>query len=336
MQGSVNSLSHTAFHITEKEVVCIACDDTVAIGATCSVMRNNEEIGDCEVQERELCFSCVEGMHSVLDACSDCDGALRCVDNATHLLCGDGAVLNAGLCTPSTQQDSLLVTNNHMTKCSETHFADGTTCGRCPDSCVSCHNGSACVICAAGTSLSPVGECGVLERATVQTHNGAQACADAFFATGTACESCTSFGDGCTSCSAKECLSCSSGLVLDGGVCRKGDRCDAADGTVCTACVDGTLSLNSTDCVPVGDCAVYEDGKCVQCVDPLVLLADGTCAASDECTTAGDGVCLRCAAGMFADETGVCQCLSTSPSLTRSMRLILRDVCVQRNILHVV
>ena len=309
MQGSFHSHSHPVLHITEKESVCIACDDKVAIGATCSVMRADEKIGECANQERGLCFECVETMYSVLDACASCDRALRCVNNASHLLCGDGALPNAGHCTPSKQQDALLVTNNHVAKCSEAHFADGEACGGCPEFCVSCTDTTSCSVCAGGTSLGKDGKCAAIENAAVQVHSGAVACDDAFIPDKDGqCVSCSGlFGAGCEACSARECLSCNTDFVLDGGICRKGDKCAESDGTACTSCASGSVLYNATDCVPAGDCAVYEDERCVQCVEPNAPLADGTCGESEDCMVVGQGVCLRCADPMFADENGVCR-----------------------------
>ena len=293
-------------------MACVACDDKVAIGATCNVMKDGDGDENCMFDEKGLCYECVEGMHATLDGCASCDGAQRCVNNASHLLCSDSSTLVGSLCTPLTEHDALLITNNHALKCSETHFADGDVCGGCTDLCVSCTDTSSCSVCAAGTSLAKDGKCAALENAAVQTHNGAVACDDAFVPDkDRQCVSCSAvFGTECRLCSAHECLACNTDLVLDGGVCRKGDKCQTGDGTVCTSCASGSVHFNATDCVPASDCAVYVDGRCIQCVEPNVLLSDGSCTVSKECTDVGDGVCLRCTWGMFADEDGVCHCLS--------------------------
>ena len=330
----VQRVSPAALRVTQAGSVCVACDDTVAVGAACGITRTDERIGGCASQERGVCLECVEAMFSVLRACADCDGARRCVDAEQHILCGDGALPVQSHCTPSTPQDALLVANNHAVKCSEAHFADGEACGDCPPSCVACADTSSCAVCAGGASLAQDGTCTPLENAAAQAHRGAVACDDAFVPDeDRRCVPCDhDFGDGCVSCSARECLACKEGFVLVGGACRRGDLCARADGTVCTACEDGTGRFNATDCVVAGDCAVYADGRCVQCVTPLVPLADGTCGELRDCLVAGQGVCLRCADGMFADESGGCQRLGDStPHPQRATRRARRVRSTRRS-----
>ena len=275
---------------------------------------------NCVSSAKGLCFECVEEMYSVLDGCAACGEAQRCVNAERHLLCRDSALLVASQCAQSAQQNALLVVNNHAVKCGEGYYADGETCGECTSSCAMCHNGSSCSICDNTTLQSSDDTCAPLGNAVVQTHTGAVACLDGFFAVDMGCVACDSvFGDGCVSCSAHECLSCKEEFVLAGGICRKGDLCATANGTACTSCADGAVHFNATDCAPTGDCVVYADGVCVQCVTPLILDANGTCAETPNCTVHGDGVCLRCADGMFADENSVCQRLSPR-NLTPSMR----------------
>ena len=271
---------------------------------TCTTFGNEVSTSDSR------CFTCPEGTFGASNGCADCGGARRCVSNVTHLLCRDNSLLRASQCTPPAHQEPLLITNNHAVKCGETHFADGTACGECPPSCASCATASSCTICATGTSLSPSGVCAVLENATTQTHRGVVACAEASIVRNTACASCPdAFGVGCVQCSAARCLSCSHDHVLDDGVCRKGNFCEATNGTVCTLCVSGAVPFNATDCTNTGDCAAYVDGACVTCRDELVLFPNGTCAESDDCTAHNGGGCLRCRAKMFPDTGGVCQCL---------------------------
>ena len=271
-------------------------------------MRRGGTDKNCVSDAKGLCFECVEDMYSVLDRCASCDGAPRCVNNASHLLCPDNAVFVDSHCTPSMDQNALLVANNHAVKCREALYAVGDACAGCPPSCAACHNGSSCVVCTSGNSLSPVGVCAEHGQAVVQTHRGAVACRDGFVEKDRSCVPCSSvFGAGCEICSAHEGLSCDAGFVLDSGACRKGDLCDDANGTACTLCASGSVLYNATDCVPAGDCVVYADGRCVQCVKPLVPLATGSCGESADCTAVGDGICLRCGAGMFAGENGVCQ-----------------------------
>ena len=287
--------------------------------------------------ETGLCFDCVEGMATTLDACVSCNGALRCVNGSSPLLCADNALRVGPTCAPPTEQEALLVTNNHVAKCSETHFASGEACEACPSSCASCTNASSCSVCAGGTSLSPDGTCAALATATAQTHAGAVACDDghALDKAG-ACALCSVlFGPGCALCSSGECLSCRSDVVLEGGVCRAGELCEGSDGLACTSCASGSVLFNATDCAAAGGCAVYEDGRCVQCVDPLVLLADGTCAESKDCPVAGDGVCLLCTDGMFADENGVCQRPGSATSHTqRATRRARRARSTRRSARH--
>ena len=305
MQGSFFAPSHTALHVTQNETRCAVCDDTVAIGATCDVTCTSTEpkvsIGD------NGCFTCPEGTFGGTNECVDCGGARRCVDTAAHLLCPDNELVVNSQCSPSTQQDSTLVVNNHVVKCTETHFADGAACGACPPSCVSCANSSSCAVCAAGTSLSSNGACSVLQHATAQTHNGSVACDETFLARDADCVQCSDVFGGCASCNSHECLSCDEGKVFNNGVCRAGNMCASSSGTVCTSCEVSAIRFNATDCIPAGDCTVYEDGTCVQCVKPLVLTTDGTCAGSEDCTVSNGGVCLRCTDGMYADEDGICR-----------------------------
>ena len=337
VQGSFKEFSRTAFHVTENETVCVACDDEVAIGATCGIMRTGGSDKGCVSDVNGLCFDCVEGMHTTLSACAQCDGAQRCVDSTTHLLCTDGEVLAGSHCSEPTEHNALLVTNNHVVKCTERHFADGEACGDCPSSCASCANASSCMGCTNGTSLTHDGGCAALENAVSQTHAGAVACDDASFLTDTGCVPCGErFGAACVRCSVDECLACKGDFVRDGGVCREGDMCAACDGVACRACVGGAVRLNATDCVPAGDCAVSEDGKCVQCVHPLVPLANGSCVDSEHCTEHHDGgVCLRCSPGMIVSDDGVCQSLPRD-GLTHRVRLVVRHVRVQRVVLPLV
>ena len=284
--------------------------------------------GDCDencvVDERRLCYECVEGMHATLAACAACDGARRCLDNVTHLLCQDGFVLGSdGVCARSSEQNALIVENNHAVMCAESHVADGTTCTECPLSCVSCVNEESCQVCAAGTSLSPDGACVVLENATAQAHTGAVACDEAFFVSDTVCASCIDrFSDVCLSCgvcSGDGCVRCDGDVVFSNGAWRESPNCAVADGTVCLECADGATRFNATHCVPDGDCSVYVDGVCAACRQGRVLLPDGSCVDPGDCTAHNGGACLRCVPGMYADEAGVCKCLARSFQLTRSV-----------------
>ena len=227
---------------------------------------------------------------------------------------------------------ALLVSSNNTLKCSDTFFSDGETCRLCPVSCLSCRDVSSCLICTAGTSLSPDGSCAPLQDATVQTHAGAVACADSFFATNWACESCAdrfaSVCPGCSLCDGERCLRCDGDIVFDNGAWRESPQCSRADGNVCTSCVDGAVHFNSTDCVPVGDCMEYLDGQCVSCMKGLVVQPDGRCAETEHCSECGEGICLRCTTGKFADKNGVCKC-SSQTRLTSSVRRVVLDMRVQ-------
>ena len=263
-------------------------------------------------------------MHATLAACVACDGARRCVNRTAHLLCGDGFANGSnGVCTRSTDQNALLVANNHAVKCSETHHANGELCGNCSPSCASCVNVSSCEVCASGTSLAPDGTCVVLENATVQAHTGAVVCDEAFFANDTVCASCIDrFSDVCPSCgvcSGDGCVRCDGDVVFSNGAWRESPNCAVTDGTVCLECADGATQFNATHCVPDGDCSVYVDGMCVACQQGRVLLPDGSCVEPGECTAHNGGGCLRCVPGMYADEAGVCKCLARSFQLTRSV-----------------
>ena len=255
--------------------------------------------------------------------CVPCGDARRCLTGDSHLLCGDGDVLENAQCTLSTENDVLIVIENHAVKCAESHFATETACGGCPEACVSCTNVSSCLACAAGTSLLPDGVCSKIENAAVQAHNGVVSCNDGFFASNGACSSCSDVFAGvcpsCRECDSSVCVACDGNLVYENGVWRGAQHCAKADGNVCTQCEDGFVPVNATDCEEAGECLVYADGKCLQCRQGLVPLDDGTCAESDDCTDVGQGVCLRCGEGMYADEGGVCKCLIHS-RLTYSVR----------------
>ena len=277
-------------------------------------MRSGDTDESCVKGEKRLCFECVEGMATTLDACVACERAQRCVDGSHDLLCRDNGLLNGTQCTQSTQQDVLLITNNHVVKCTETHFMDGEACGGCQTSCASCDNASSCSVCAAGTSLSQDSGCVHTDNAVVETHNGIIACDEAFVALGGACASCADrFSHLCPSCSlcdAEKCVWCDGDVVFENGTWRPSQHCAVANGTVCQSCIGGSVPFNATDCVPAGDCAVYEDGKCVQCANPFVPDQTGLCVESDQCSEHFNGVCLRCVAGMYVDEGGVCHGLS--------------------------
>ena len=285
------------------------CDTDVAIGATCNVTCTSPDNNVSTSDER--CFTCPEGSFGDTNECADCGGARRCADTTDHLLCHDNSLVVNSRCTPSTQQDSTCIVNNHVVKCADTHFASGEVCGECPTSCALCTDGvSPCSVCTAGTSLTQ-GGCVEIANATAQAHNGAVACDDAFVPDAErGCVLCSSVFAGCARCSAGGCLSCAPDSVFENGVCRRGAQCGASNGTACTSCVEGAVPLNATDCAPAGGCVVYEDGRCVMCAEPLVPLPDGTCAESGDCTVHNGGVCLRCGPGNFADANGICQCLS--------------------------
>ena len=255
----------------------------------------------------------------------------------THLLCADSAILDGSQCAKSTRQDSIIVTNNHIVKCVGRRFADGTSCGECPSSCLLCRNNTVCDICAAGTSLSLDGACVILENATTQTHTGAVSCDKSFFLMGVSCVPCSSvFGVGCVLCSEHECISCDEDFVLDDGVCRKGGKCESSNGRVCVSCVSGTVRFNATDCVSSSDCAVYDDGVCVQCMKQLVPLTDGTCVESGGCLIYGDGVCLRCSPGMFLSKSGICKSLSHEETYSQIATSCARDAySTRRSVLTV-
>ena len=278
-------------------------------------MRSSSQDKNCVNDTDGLCFECVEWMHTTLDACADCGGARRCDNKTKHLLCGDGFVIgNDGLCNQTTELDALLFANNHAVKCSESHHADGEGCLECPTSCASCVDGSSCLVCNNGTSLSKDGGCVMLANATVQSHNGAVACNDSFFASCTECASCadhfSSVCQSCGACASDMCVRCDGDVVFENGAWRKSNYCADADGTVCRKCVASATQFNATDCVPVVDCSTYVNGMCVVCPEERVLLPNGSCVESSECTAHNGGGCLRCVAGMYADSTGVCKRLS--------------------------
>ena len=270
-------------------------------------MRGGDTDENCVFDANRLCYECVEGMVTTLDACVPCETAQRCLVGSQDILCWDNGLLDGTQCTNSTQQDVLLITNNHVVKCGDGLFADGETCGDCSPQCASCFNASTCNACE-GSTRSDDGACVGTDNAIVETHTGLVACADTFFADGAACSLCSErFGAGCSLCSAVECLACNTGFVLENGVCRSGDRCTVADGTVCQACEEESTKFNATDCVPSGDCAAYVDGRCVQCAEPLVLLTNGSCAQPDGCTALGESTCRRCDDGLFPGPSGTCQ-----------------------------
>ena len=134
-------------------------------GQTCTKREGNVS-EHCVHSNNSLCFDCGEELYTLIDMCLDCCGARRCVNNASHLLCGDGDVLVGSQCENSTEHDTLYISKNHVMRCSAGFFASGETCGKCPPSCISCVNGSFCSICAVGTSLSSDGNCVVLVRST--------------------------------------------------------------------------------------------------------------------------------------------------------------------------
>ena len=311
------------------------CDGTVAVGATCDLTCAN--FGNDVRTDDDGCFQCAEGTYRVSNACADCRGARHCINATAHTLCDDGALIVAGRCRPTTVQDALVIANNHVVACAEKLHPSGDACAQCSSSCASCMDGSSCLICADGTSLAPDGSCVYLANTTIQAHNGAVECDDTFFAADTRCVACSSvFGAGCVSCSAHECLACAGDVVLDGGVCRKGWGCASGNGTACERCEDRWVPFNATDCFPKGNCLVYADGRCVQCVAALVPDLEGVCDGVPECTARNDGICLRCTDGMYADEGGVCRRLSPTQLTRRVQRVGVRDVRVQRDVLHVV
>ena len=282
----------------------------------CSNFGNNVDTSDSQ------CFTCSEGMFLGRDECVDCDGARRCVDNTAHLLCADNALLVGTQCAPPTEQNALLITNNHVVKCAESEFADGEACTACPPSCLSCNEAS-CEVCASGTTLSQDDMCATMENATAQTHNGVVACADESFATNNVCASCADRFTGvcplCTRCDGGRCVRCDGDVVFEDGAWRASQHCAAADGTVCLECVDGATPFNATDCVPDGDCSAYVDGRCVVCVTPRVLFSDGSCVEFEDCTGFNGVGCLRCVPGMVADEDVGCKRLDHSFQLTCSV-----------------
>ena len=201
--------------------------------------------------------------------------------------------------------------------------------------CVLCANGTACGVCSESTLDNDL-TCSKSSTADVQTTDGAVSCVDEFYLDEGVCTKCGDvFGGECVSCSRDGCLRCrGDGSVLLGGVCTAPAGCAVTDGAVCTGCPDGAVRFNATGCVARGECVEYHDGVCAQCVDTMVN-DGGACVAPDGCTALGNGVCLRCSDGMFPDEGGVCRSLSPR-NLTRSMRRVVHDVRVQRDVLHVV
>ena len=306
--------------MTDNGVACVSCDRSVAAGAACDIRLGDVDFCVPEQQTGGMCYECVEGRFTEMDACMLCgSGSRRCLDRDVALLCDDSMLLTSGKCAgvDDNDADALAVVNNHVVKCAETRFADGGVCGECPALCVSCANGTACDICAEST-LGDDLMCSKSNAATVQTTNGAVSCVGGFFLDDGVCANCSgAFGETCTLCSNDECLLCMNGSVLVGGACTAPAVCADTDGVQCTECPAGTVRFNATGCVPRGDCVEYHDGVCSQCVDTMVN-DDGECVEPDGCTALGNGVCLRCVDGMFPDESGVCRRLSPT-RLTSSM-----------------
>ena len=324
--------------MTDDGVTCISCDRSIAAGDKCDIHFGDVEYCVPEQHINGLCFECVEGRFTEMDACTPCgDGSRRCVNGTVALLCDDDRRLDSGKCAGVDNEDALAFVNNHVMKCTDAHFASGDTCGDCSDSCASCNNKSSCSACTNGTSLGSDGTCVAIDSATAQTHDGALGCATSFVVTNGVCEGCSSrFSSVCQSCSAcdgEKCLRCDDDVVFEEGTWRHSQNCADADGTVCRECVSGTIRFNATDCVLPGDCMLYENGRCVQCKEPLVVLADGTCGESEDCTMHTGGWCLRCADGMVPNRDSACMRL-IHPGLTSSVRCNVHNVCVQCDLLH--
>ena len=160
---------------------CLTCNDAVGVGSGCAV-------GMCctpnaAASDDGICLGCDEGFFVDGGECSECGGARRCVDKATHILCADDALLSGATCRAGFPPDALLATGNHVVKCGAGHFARPETCGACRDGCAACRDGASCDICD-GTSHRSDTTCAATAGATVETHNGVVACGDGRFLNG--------------------------------------------------------------------------------------------------------------------------------------------------------
>ena len=253
------------------------------------------------------CFSCEEGFFTEFDACTSCNGARRCVDRSVHLLCSDDCLLDGRLCKSVSPEGASLITANRLVKCNDGLFVADDQCDACPPDCRLCTDKTTCAICE-NTSVTPQGACESDSHASHQTHNGAVSCDAEFLVRNGQCASCeAAFGAGCVHCDALGCGQCSDGLVLEDGVCRKGDNCDQTDGVRCVSCSQEALRFNGTDCASSSlQCVEFANESCMACNDGY-FLQNGRCESGDSCATSVNGRCLRCVDGFFLTASGECQ-----------------------------
>ena len=124
---------------------CLTCNDAVGVGSGCAV-------GMCctpnaAASDDGICLGCDEGFFVDGGECSECGGARRCVDKATHILCEDDALLSGATCGAGLPPDALLATGNHVVKCGAGHFVQPETCGACQEGCAACRDGMSSDIC---------------------------------------------------------------------------------------------------------------------------------------------------------------------------------------------
>ena len=330
VQGSFLAPSHTTLGVKQSETRSAVCDDTVAIGAACDVTCTSTEpnggFGDSG------CFSCPDRTFAGTNECVDCNGARRCVDKKAHILCPDNELVVRSQCSPSTQQDPTLVVNNHVVGCTETHFADGTSCGACPSLYVSCANSSSCSVCAAGTSLSSDGACSVLQHATAQTHAGAVGCDETFTARDAGCVPCGDVFDGCARCAVHVSACCVTKA-------RSSTMASARRGT-CASQPTGRLArralpvpcFNATDCFPAGNCVVFAMERASSLSSRSSLLTEHVLHQRTGPSVTGVSAC-GAPTGCMSTRTASAR-VCPAERLTRRVRRVMLHVRVHRAVLH--
>ena len=153
-------------------------------------------------------------------------------------------------------------------------------CAGCVDGCVSCTDVSSCDVC--DGLVNAGGKCVSRPNAVAQSNGGVTVCDDDFVLLDGVCAACKTVFPECAVCTATGCIKYIVGKVVIDGSCRPAAGFAATDGLSCTTCDAGTRRKSPAECVD---------------------------SASDTHMVHADGVCLRCANGLFADETGGCQCL---------------------------
>ena len=162
--------SHKAIEITE-QIICLTCNESLALGKRCEIEVGEGEITNCVVEGKEnntnLCYECTETHFTTLASCEQCGMNTRRCKNTTHsLLCETGFVLEEEECVVSKTK---LAHNNHVLKCDEHQFSNGTQCEECEQKeCVMCDNKTKCLICE--NTNENKGECFEDTNATTQTN----------------------------------------------------------------------------------------------------------------------------------------------------------------------